>query len=87
VAFRDVVPLDEFGSVALPLESLHEVANVLLQLLLVRVRADVIHAVRRRLPDVLPTLAEIRLIEQLIEVAKPMLRLRSGLLRYPLQEG
>jgi hypothetical protein len=87
VTFRDLVPLDEFGSVALPLQSLDQVVYVLLQMLLVRPGADVIDALRRVLPDVVPTLLEIRLIEQLIEVAKPMLRLLLGLLRYPLHEG
>jgi hypothetical protein len=87
VAFRDIVPLDAFGSVALPLQSLDQVVNVLLEMLLVRLSADVIDARRRILADVAPALSEIRLIEQLVEVAKPVLRLLVGLLRYPLPEG
>jgi hypothetical protein len=87
VAFRDIAPFNEFGSVALPLQSLDEVVNVLLEMLLVRLRADAIDAIRRILADVAPALSEIRLIQQLVEVAKPMLRLLAGLLRYSLQEG
>jgi hypothetical protein len=61
--------------------------NVLLEMLLVRLGADLIDAVRGVFPDLAPTLSELRLIEQLVEVAKPMFRLLSGLLRYPLQDG
>jgi hypothetical protein len=87
VALRAVVPLDACGAVALPLASRHQVAHVLLPLRLVRARADVIHAVRRRRPDVLPTPAAIRLLAQLLAVAKPVRRWLSGLLRSPLHEG
>jgi hypothetical protein len=86
-AFWNIPPLDEFGSLALPLQALNEIVNVLLEMLLIRLGADVIHAICRILPDIAPALSEIRLIEQLVEVAKPMLRLLVGLLRYSLQEG
>jgi hypothetical protein len=84
---RDLAPLDEVGSGALPLEALDEVAKVLLTRRLGRCRADVLHAVRRLLPDVAPALSKIRLLEPLLKVAKPRLRLLWGLLRDPLQEG
>ena len=85
VAFRDRAPLDACASVALPLESLDEVPNVLLEMVLVRLGADVIDAIRRILPDVLLTRSERGLIEPLVEVANAMLRLLAGLLRSPRQ--
>jgi hypothetical protein len=81
------VPLDEFGSVALPLQSLDEVVNVLLEMVLVRLGADLIDARRRVLPDVAPARSELCRIEPLVEVAKPRLRVLSGLLRSSLHEG
>jgi hypothetical protein len=87
VAFRDIVPLDAFGAVALPLQSLDQVVNVLRAMLLVRLRADVIDARRRILADVAPALAALRLLEQLVAVARPGRRLLLGLLRSPLQAG
>jgi hypothetical protein len=81
------VPLDAFGSVALPLQSLDEVVNVLIEMLLIRLGADLIDARRRVLPDVAPALSELCLMEPLVEVAKPMLRWLSGLLRDSLHEG
>jgi hypothetical protein len=81
------VPLDAFGSVSRPLQSLDEVVNVLFELWLIRLGADLIDALRRVFPDVAPARAEIRLIAQLVEIANPRLRLLSGLLRSPLQDG
>ncbi len=73
--------------VLLPLESLNEVVDILIEVLLILLSADAVNAIRRILADVAPTLFEKRLIEQLVEVAEPMLGLRLGLFRYSLQEG
>ena len=61
--------------------------EVLIEVALIVLGADVVNAVRRLLADVAPSLVEIILVEQLIEVAEPMLGLRLGLFRYSLQEG
>jgi hypothetical protein len=87
VTCREIVPRDAFGSGALPLPALDQVVYVLLQMWLVPLGADVIDAIRRLLPDVVPTLVEIRLIAPLLEGANPRLRLLLGLLRYALPDG
>jgi hypothetical protein len=87
VAVRAIAPLDACGSVARPLAWRDAVPHVLRQRLLRRVRADVIHAVRRLLPAVLPTRSKIRPLAPLGEVATPRLRWRSGRLRSPRPDG
>jgi len=81
------VPLDEFGAGARPLPSRDEGVKVRFALVLVRRDADLITAGRRVLPDVAPALAAIRRREPLVEVANPMLRVRSGLLRSSRHDG
>jgi hypothetical protein len=87
IPFRDVPPSDAFGTVSLPLESLHEGVNVLIEMALIVLRTDAVHPRGCLLADVPPALFETRLVEQLIEVTEPMFRVLLGLLRYALQDG
>ena len=87
VLFGDIVPSDPCGSVALPLQSLHQWPDVRFQVLLVRVRAHLIDAVGGLLADITPAVLEQLLIEPPVEVANPILRVAFGLLCYALQGG
>jgi len=76
----EVVPSDPCGPVALPLQSLHQGADVFVQVLLVGLRAHRIDAVGGVLADLAPAVLEPRLVAPPIEVAKPRLLLALGLL-------
>jgi site-specific DNA recombinase len=85
--FRHVLPSDEFGAGALPLEALHAGVHVLVEMALLLQRAEAVHPLGGLLAAVPPALLEKRLVAQRIEVAEPLLGVLLGLLRYPLQEG
>jgi uncharacterized protein YjeT (DUF2065 family) len=85
--FGDVLPSNEFGSVSLLLESLHQVVDVLIEVLFIVLGAHAVYAVGGILANVAPALAEKILVEQLVQIAEPMLRFGLGLVRYSLQEG
>src|SRR2546421_12340549 len=58
VPFGAIVPSDQLGAVALPLQSLHQVADVRVQVLLVCLRAHLIDAVGGVCADVTPAVPE-----------------------------
>jgi len=79
------MPPDQFGSVTLPLESVHQLPDVLCELLPIFLCPYPIHSIGSVLANVSPALPEHPLVEHPIEVAKPIPLLAFGLLRYPLQ--
>jgi hypothetical protein len=83
VPFGAIVPSDQLGPVALPLQTLHQVADVLVQILLVCLRAHLIDPVGGVFADVLPALLKQCLVEPLMAVAigptRRLPRLGSGL--------
>jgi hypothetical protein len=87
ITVRDVLPLDDFGSVRLPLESRYEVVHGLVERALIVLHTDAVHPEGCLLADIPPALVETRLVAPLIAVAEPMLGLLLGLLRDPRQEG
>jgi hypothetical protein len=76
----DIVPSEPFGSVTLPLQSLHQWPDVLSQVLLVRLRAHLIDAVGGLFAEIPPAVRQQFLVEHPIEVAKPILLVACGLL-------
>jgi hypothetical protein len=80
VPLGDIVPSDQFGPVTLPLESLHQGADVVVQVLLVCLRAHRIDAVGGIFADLTPTVLEQLLVEHPLEMAKPVLLVVLGLL-------
>ena len=87
VACRDLRPRAALGAVAVPLPSRPEVLPVRLERWRVGFGADVIDAIRRVLADGAPALAELRLLEPLLEGANPRRRWRSGRRRSPRHAG
>ena len=87
IPFWDILPADELGSVSLPLESLHEMVHVLVEIALLVRRTHAVHPRGCRLAEVTPALVEKRLVEPLIEVAEPMCGVLLGLLRDARPEG
>ncbi len=85
VPFRDRVALNEFRPVALRLEALHQVPDIPLQVLLIVLRADLVHAIGGVFLDRAPALFEPLLIEHPVQLAKPILLLTLSLLCYSLQ--
>ena len=81
----DRLPSDPFGPVALPLPSLHQVAAVRVQVLLICLRAPLIDAVGGVVADLAPAVLAQRLVAPPLAVANPILRLALGLLRDALQ--
>jgi hypothetical protein len=83
VPFWAIVPSDQLGPVVLPLQTLHQVADVLLQIPLVCLRAHLIDPVGGVFADVPPALLEQCLVEPPIAVAigptRRLPRLGSGL--------
>jgi hypothetical protein len=68
------------GSVPLPLPALDHIVDVGVEVGLVVLGTDMVDALRSLLPQVAPALFEKRLVEQLVAVAEPMLRVLLGLL-------
>ena len=71
--FRDIVASNQCRAVGLPLQPVDEVSNVFLEVRRVLLGADPVHAVRGVFVDVAPALVPQFLLEQLREVAQPML--------------
>ena len=63
---------NQSGPVALPLQSLHQIPDVVDQILPVFLRADSIHAVGGLLANVAPAFQQKILVDQPIEVEKPV---------------
>jgi len=87
IGFGDVAPSDEFGMVTLLFEPRHEVLDVGGQVLLVVLGAHPIHAESGVLTDKRPGVQQQVLVQQPVEIAKPVVRLAGSLVCYPLQGG
>jgi len=61
--------------------------DILIEVLLIVLGTYPVNAIRCVFADVAPALFEIRLVEQLVQIAEPMLGLLFRFLRYALQEG
>ena len=85
VSFRNVVALHEFSPIPLLLEALHEVPDIPLQVLLIVLRADLVHTIGCVFLDLAPALFEQLLIKHPVQIAKPIPLLTLSLLRYALQ--
>src|SRR6185295_16992927 len=87
IPFGNILSSDEFGVVPLLLQTLHEVVDVCVQVLLVFLGTHLVHPGGGILPDVPPALLQEVLIEHPIEVAEPITLLTCSLLCYSLQGG